>query len=120
MNIENEIEKAFRRKAPPPGFSARVMDRIHHESASKKRFASGSLRGWVIAASVILAILVGALARREIVESRLRAEGEWAKQQVILAMQIASNKTNLARDNVRKSAEPARQSDEAAVREVNQ
>ena len=62
-------------------------------------------RAGLLAASILIAIITGAIIRREVVETKMRTEGQWAKEQVMFAMRIASDKANLAKDNVRTTSE---------------
>lgn len=106
MNFDRELSRALRRKPAPPGFSGRVMDRVRRESSPRATSIPRHVtRAGLLAATILIAIVTGAVIRREVVETRMRTEGEWAKAQVMFAMRIASDKANLAKDNVRMISE---------------
>lgn len=103
--LDDELRGALRRWEPPPDFAQRVLKRI--ASAPPKvtgwrRLANllGLRRGpkllWAamvpLAACVLL--VAGVLQQRH--QERVRAEGEAARARVILALQIASTKLNIA------------------------
>jgi negative regulator of sigma E activity len=132
-DLERELATALRRHEPPDDFAARVMARIAEESPAVpvearsetitwwQRFTAfwqmpSSLQWgpWATAGALAcLLVMFGTYRYRE--HQRLeaeriafeQAEGERAKEQVILALQIASAKLNVAQRKVRESSERA-------------
>lgn len=101
MNIERELVAALRRTTPPVGFSDRVLSRIHEETSSRARGRTAYAGRWTrMVAAVLLIVSTGLLSSRYVMEIREDAAGERAKQELVLAMRIASEKTNLARQEV--------------------
>jgi hypothetical protein len=95
--FEQKLKDALRREEPPLGFATRVMARAKEQE--QRSWWSGLLAGrlrWAVALALCVAILGGVLLQRE----RERAEGEAAKQQVRLALQIAGSKVRLAQTMV--------------------
>ena len=102
MNLENDLKHALRRKEPDAGFASRVMARI--EVDDRRSRLSGQarvpVRHWwrAAAASVTLATLLGGYGTYRVIEHR---KGERAREQVLLAMRIASEKVSYAQKEVR-------------------
>jgi len=104
--LDDELRWALRRREPSQDFAERVLARIALQDAAPKP-ARGSwwralLPGprWAMvgALACLLAVTVGV--HRYRVNERTRAEGEVAKAQVMLALQIASAKLNFAQRKV--------------------
>jgi len=101
MNLENDLRRALRREPPPAGFAGRVMQRIAEDGRSRP---SGQARLPVVrwwraaAASVMLAAVLGGYALHEAAE---RKRGEHARDEVLRAMSIASEKVRYAQQQVR-------------------
>ena len=94
MNLENDLKRALRRESPPAGFARRVMERIERIEPERKRPV-----WWrAAAASVALAAVLGGYATHRVVEQR---RGEAAKEQVLEAMRIASEKVRYAQEEAR-------------------
>lgn len=92
---EQDIRRALQSESPDPGFADRVMRRI--EDGSPR----GNRSWWrAAAASVALVALMSGWAAREAAERR-REEGERAREQVMLALQIAGSKVRIAQQEVR-------------------
>lgn len=93
MNLEHDLKRALRRQSPNPGLANRVLARIGEAPAAKRP-------AWwrAAAASVALATVLGGYVTYRAVEIR---RGERAKEQVLLAMRIASEKVNYAQQEVR-------------------
>ncbi len=126
--LDDELKIALRRDEPPEGFAARVLERIAalpDEAASqgvgqnvgqkvKKSwwqrltetlgtFSMNWLPGrWLtagtLACALLLVVTVGVYKHRQ--EELARQEAERAKAQVVLALQIASSKLNIAQRKV--------------------
>lgn len=118
---ENELKHALRRHDPPEGFAERVLARVAQQDLSQQNsaqpnlpqarsrwdswlnFLTQPLLRWATAAAVSAALIFGGVHYRQ-VESlkaqRERAEGEAAKQQLVLALRIAGTKLQLAKAKV--------------------
>lgn len=93
MNLEHDLKHALRRESPPEGFAQRVMQRL--EVAEPRRRPVW----WrAAAASVTLGLMLGGYATHKAVEHR---RGEHAKEQVLEAMRITSEKMRYAQQEVR-------------------
>lgn len=101
MNIEQELASALGTEAPPAGFSDRVLARIHEETSSGTLKGAAYAGGWTrLAAAVLLVLSTGLLSSFYMEQIRQEAAGQRAKHELVLAMRIASEKTNLARQEV--------------------
>lgn len=96
MTLENELHRALRRESPPAGFADRVLARIEREPAPVLRRRPVWWRA--AAASVALTALVGGWATHSYVQYRKAVH---AKEQVLLALSIASEKIRYAQKEVR-------------------
>ena len=90
-HMNDELRKAFRRVDPPQGFAARVRARVERSEPPaairrQSRFAVPLRLG--MAATLAMAVGGGAWYRQE----QRRAQGEEAKRQVLLSLNIASSK----------------------------
>ncbi|HEY8462044.1 MAG TPA: hypothetical protein VIM99_16775 [Blastocatellia bacterium] len=123
--FDDELRRALRREEPSPDFTDRVMSRVaglrEREKPREKtnwlrRFAAFfqppqmKWTKWAMAGATAILLLAAGLGvhhRRENERRRLAeiAEGERAKEQVMLAMRIASAKLNVARKKVHEAAE---------------
>ena len=93
MNLDSDLKRALRRGSPAPGFAQRVLSRIEQPEARKRPV------WWrAAAASVTLAVLLGGYGAHKVAERR---QEEQAAEQVLLAMQIASEKVRYAQQEVR-------------------
>lgn len=97
--FEQQLKDALGREEPPLGFAARVTARTREQKSWWSRLFAMRVR-WATALAVCVVMLGGILVQRE--RERERAEGEAAKQQVKLALQIAGSKVRLAQDMVHK------------------
>jgi hypothetical protein len=101
MNLEHDLRRALRRESPPAGFAGRVMQRIGGAAGSqpaetRRRTKSPPLQWWrAAAATVMLAAVLGGYRIHEI------RKGEEAKEQLLRAMSIASEKAAYAQQQVR-------------------
>lgn len=96
MNLEDDLRRVLHRQSPPPGFAARVMERIEREERAERRRRPGWLRA--VAASVIFTAVAGGWTAHTIHQRR---EGERAKEQLVQAMRIAGEKVHYAQQEVR-------------------
>jgi len=92
--LEPAVEKALRQALqpvdPPPGFADRVLQRASL-GAVPNRGVNGSWLRWATAAALVIAVGGGLWYRAE---ERRRTEGEEARRQVLLSLQIAGSKLN--------------------------
>jgi hypothetical protein len=100
-HFEEQLRKSLRRENPSANFEARVADRV--AGADRRRSWWPSILAWpqfrwAAVATMCLLILGGIAYRRE--RQMRRAEGEAAKQQVMIALRIAGAKMKLARTKV--------------------
>jgi hypothetical protein len=119
--FDEELKLALRREEPSPDFTDRVMARIAElQKREKSREKTGWLKRlteffqppqmrWATAGAMAVLLVIAGLGvhhRRESERKRLAeiAEGERAKEQVMLAMRIASAKLNVAQKKVRETA----------------
>jgi anti-sigma factor RsiW len=94
MDLELELKRALRRESPPPDFAARVMRRIEREERHHPWPA------WrAVAAAGLLTAFLGGWAARE--ASVQRAAGQRAREEVLLALRITSEKLREAQSQVR-------------------
>lgn len=104
--LDDELRRALAPKEPRGDFTRRVVERARAESAP-----GGARRWlgwrwvpqfrWAAVAVVCLLVVAGGLGYRRYQRyQRTRAEGEQAREQVMLALQIASSKLNGALSKV--------------------
>ena len=98
MSLERDLQNALRRTAPDPGFSARVLARIDQGDWRADVERPSRHRWRAVAASLAFVAVVGGYTTHHVLEVR---RGERAKEQVLLAMRIASEKVSAARQEVR-------------------
>jgi hypothetical protein len=93
MNLEQDLKRALRRQSPAPGLAGRVLARIEQPEIRRRPV------WWrAAAASVTLAAVLGGYGAHMVAQRR---EQERAAEQVLLAMQIASEKVRYAQQEVR-------------------
>lgn len=93
MNLDSDLKHALRRESPAAGFAGRVLARIEQAEQPRRRPV-----WWrAAAASVTLAILLGGYGTHRAYERK----GERAKEDLLRAMSIASEKVKYAQDEVR-------------------
>jgi hypothetical protein len=86
-DFEHELRSALRREEPPSGFAARVMARTGSRPAPRRS-------GWIAAAiAACLLLSMGGFEYRQY-------RGRKAKQELLLALEIASGKLNIAQKKV--------------------
>jgi hypothetical protein len=103
---DEELKSALRRREPPDRFAERVLARVAAETASQsaprrrswRTFFTQPLARWAAAAVVAGALIAGGIHYRNL--QRERAEGEAAKQQLMLGLRIAGSKLQLAKAKV--------------------
>ena len=108
MDIERELKAVLQRQKPDAGFTERVMAAV--QAADAERLAGHdrvvpihAARPWAawraVAAATVLTAFLGGWAAYETAERR--AEGEQAREEVLLALRITSEKLRTAQDHVR-------------------
>jgi hypothetical protein len=103
--FEQALKKSLRLQEPSSEFTAKVMAavarRTRREPSSRPWLSPFELRG-IVAAALGVVILGGALFYRH---EQQRTEGEAARQQVMVALQIAGAKVRLAQAKVQNLSE---------------
>ena len=115
MHLEDDLKNALARKSAPDGFAARVMSRIdadEHPSsaigadARPSPAASRHPLSWgegrqrfarAIAAGLLITAVAGGWAAQRAIERR---EGERAREEVLVALHIASSKVRSAQQHI--------------------
>lgn len=97
--LEDELRKALKRKAPPPGFGGRILAR----TAGGDRNASVRLLGrrplaWGLAGVLCILLCIAGIEYRKAQEEM--ADGEAAKQQLMLALRIAGDQMQFVRSKI--------------------
>ena len=88
MNFDDQLKAALQRREPPAGFAERVLARA--QSPAPRRLSAWRERwGWLTAGLVAAMLLVTSG-----VHYQRQRQGELAKQQVMLALEIAGSKLN--------------------------
>ena len=93
MNLEDELRAALRREDPSPGFANRVVARAQ---ASAKPSRAIPRMIWAMALAAML--VIGLTSTYEVRQMK----AERAGRDVVLALRIAADKLNIARDKVRR------------------
>ena len=90
--MEEELERALARTAPPPGFAERIL------AEARRRNAPVPVRKrWAIAAAALLAMAGSSFAWRE-------HRGAVARREVMLAVRITAVRLNRIQAQVREAA----------------
>jgi len=105
--FEDELKNALQLQEAPDGFADRVLARTAGQAPRPLRstwrdslwnvFAQPLLR-WAAVAAVSVALVAGGIHYRNV--QRERAQGEAAKEQLLLALRIAGSKLQLAKAKV--------------------
>lgn len=94
--LEDNLKRALARQSAPDGFAERVMRRIDDgEAAGATRKRQATWRA--IAAGLLLTAVAGGWAAQKAIERR---EGERAREEVLIALHIASAKVRTAQQHV--------------------
>jgi hypothetical protein len=104
--LEDALRNALRREDAPEGFALKVLARAQHQNSAAQEAQRASwlsifsqpLLRWSAVAAVTICLVVGGIYYRNL--QRQRAEGEAAKQQLMLALRIAGSKLQLAKEKV--------------------
>jgi len=94
--LEDELRQALRRREPPAGFAERVMARARASERDERRPGWLSWR-WLAAATAVVVVAAGL---NFMEERRRRLEGERAKEEVMLALELTGAKLLLAEQRV--------------------
>jgi hypothetical protein len=97
MNLDDELRAALRREDPSPGFAQGVVARAKTKPAPQSWFPSQSWFPRMMWATALAAILVIGFAG--VSEYRER-QAERAARETVMALRIAAEKLNMARDKV--------------------
>ncbi len=125
--FEDELKHALRREEPSPDFTDRVMARIANLQRQEKsrektnwrrklmEFFQPPRMKWAMAGAMACVLIIAAFGVYRSHENEQRrlaeiAEGERAKEQVMLAMRITSAKLNVAQKKVSETANHHRES----------
>jgi hypothetical protein len=104
--LERELKNALRREEPSGDFTARVLARVEQQKRRpswwSRWFTAPGLR-WATAVVLCVLVVGGVVYQRE--QARRRAEGEVAREQVMLALRIAGTKVKLAQDRVQQMSD---------------
>jgi len=100
--LEEQLKELLSRKDPPVGFEERVLSRLSMLGPKRRGFWK-ELRvslfvphlRWAMASLLVVVMMFVGIAGY-LRQRRIRAEGELAKTQVMVALQIASSKLNYA------------------------
>lgn len=104
--IDKLLKTALRREEVPPGFANRVMARLEPQNTVQTsperiprfQFFPRPLLRWAAFVAVSASLIAATVHYRNV--RREQAEGEAAKQQLMLALHIAGSKLQLARSKV--------------------
>jgi hypothetical protein len=106
-DLERRLEHALARKGAPSGFADRVMDRLDE---GRRRRRSGLVTHLSRIAAVFLVVAIGTGAWLQHQDTvRQKREAEEASMLVRLALHIATEKTNIARDHLTGSGSATKQ-----------
>lgn len=108
---DEDLKKALRRREAPEDFTEKVLARVATQATAQTSSRRESwlnmlrqpLLRWAAAAAVSAALIGGGVHYRQLQSlkaQRERAEGEAAKQQLVLALRIAGSKLQLAKAKV--------------------
>jgi hypothetical protein len=97
-DLDGELRNALRREEPPAGFAERVLNlKADPTSARVVTRSQLSFVHWAAAAVLVAAVAGGV---NYVAKQAERAEGEAAKDRVVLALQIAGSKLQLVQTKI--------------------
>jgi len=111
--FDDDLRSSLRRKEPSPDFAQRVLARIQAAEKPKASWLEGLVfalrhrrlpRTAMAAAALALVFFAGVRYRRQ---ERLKAEGEVAKERLLVALRIAGTKLNFALKEAQRINGPA-------------
>lgn len=97
MSLETDLKDALRRVPAPEGFASRVLERVKNA----ERHPARSPWWRAVAATILLAAILGGWGANEMIERRQKREGQRARDQVLLALRITGEKVAHAQRGVR-------------------
>jgi len=102
QTLEDDLKRALARQSAPDGFAGRVMRRVDDAGKDAGKIAGATPRRQsrftrAIAAGLLLTAVAGGWAAQKAIERR---EGERARQEVLVALHIASAKVRTAQQHV--------------------
>ena len=107
MNLDDELRSALGRREPPLGFAQRVLARAQDSRERRRSWIEPLALLWPRrlrwAAACLFACVLLVTAG---LEHRRRSQGELAKQQVVLALRIASAKLSYAQEKAQEIGFP--------------
>jgi hypothetical protein len=86
--LEDELRTALLRREPPEGFADRVMARV----PERRRLWNSWSHSWLAAAAALLIAMLGGGAYEYHRAQRIRQQAEQAKAELVIALEIASEK----------------------------
>jgi spore maturation protein CgeB len=95
--IEDDLKAALRRKPAPPGFAARVLERVEERKSLRKPFRQLMIdRPWILAAAafVLMTISAGVFEYQRYIRNR----NEAAFQNTLTAISIATLELDRAKN----------------------
>lgn len=103
--LEDELKHVLRRQETPPDFTRQVLARVAEQSSMRQTardpwwavFTQPLVR-WAAITATAASLVIGGIHYRNV--QRQRAQGEAAKQQLMLALRIAGSKLQLAKTRV--------------------
>ena len=103
--LEEALKQALHREEAPPNFAASVLTRVAQDAAARESKTQSWLRifsqpfvRWAAFATVAICLIADGVHYRA--QQRDRAQGEAAKQQLMLALRIAGTKLHMAKEKV--------------------
>ena len=99
--LEDSLREACARKTPPADFTARVMMRVRSAEPPKKHLR---LR-WAMVGAIAASLFVGVYVSRQRAPI-VSPEADGVDAQLLLTLQVAGAKINMARDALMRPAGP--------------
>lgn len=96
--FENDLKEALRRVDPPAGFEQRVLARLARESSASRQ--PSRFTAWATAAGLAFASLGGVA----IYQHQQQRKAEQARDQLVLALRITSQKLDIVRSRINHSS----------------
>lgn len=101
MNLDQELKAALARTGAPPGFTERAIARV--KMAGSRRW---NTRGFMRLAAAAALVTVMGLGTHQYRTGVRRAEGEQAREQLLLALQITADKADIVRRALHEGRQP--------------
>lgn len=96
--FERDLKQALERRPAPPGLRARIM--AARRQRRQDTHHSHSLLWMRMAASLLIAALIGGAVRWDYQRIQQRRQGEEARQQVLTALRITGHALNLVQEKL--------------------